>query len=104
MIVDSQTKKQTLVRLMHTEKSSEKKEPPGHTLDSVAKLLHTMASESNFDHTYHMFNAKTFRESLGIPSAIWAELEPLIKDRINEIRAELKAKCGYSNHTPVKQD
>jgi hypothetical protein len=104
MIVDSQTKKQTPARLMHAEKSPDEKEPSGHTLDSVAKLFHTMASESDINHTYHMFNAKTFRESLGIPSAIWAELEPLIKDRINEIRAELKAKRGYSNQTPVKHD
>ena len=75
-----------------------------HTLNSVAKLFHTMALESNIEHTYHMFNAKTFRESLGIPSDIWKELEPAIKDRINEIRADLKAKRGYPNPVPIKHD
>ena len=103
MIVDAQTKIQVPARLMHAEKSSEL-EPPVHTLDSAAKLFHAMAVESIIEHTYHMFNAQTFRESLGIPSAIWAELEPVIKDRINEIRAELKAKHGYTKPAPAQHE
>ena len=51
-----------------------------------------------------MFNTKTFRESLGIPSLIWAELEPPIKDRINEIRAGIKAKCDISYPSPAKHE
>ena len=58
MVVDAQTKKQTPTKLMHTVKPSEDEEANGHTLETVAKLFHTMALESNIEHTYHMFNAK----------------------------------------------
>ena len=67
-------------------------EPSGHTLESISKLFHTMALEGGLDHTYCIFNTRAFREPMGIPSSIWAELEPAIKERINEIRAGLKAK------------
>lgn len=83
MIVDAHSRKQAPSRLMMAETYEE--EPPGHTLESVSKLFHTMASEGGLDHTYCIFNTRAFREPMGIPSSIWAELEPAIKERINEI-------------------
>ena len=73
---------------MHTEIEEE---PPGHTLESVAKLFHTMAQEDGINHTYHMFNTSSFRETLSISSKIWAELEPAIKEKIKEIKANLRS-------------
>ena len=89
---------------MHTTTPSEEENSTKHTMETVAKLFHTMALESNIEHTYHMFNTKTFRESLGISSLIWGKLVPPIKDRINEIRAGIKAKCDISNPSPAKHE
>ena len=48
-----------------------------------------------------MFNTSSFRETLSIPPRIWAELEPAIKERINEIRADLRSQA---NPPPDKQE
>ena len=49
-----------------------------------------MAETGSMQHTYKMFNTKSFRESLSIPDAIWNELEPLVKAKITEIRAKIR--------------
>ncbi len=62
--------------------------------EQVVKLFHTMADEHGYMNTYNMFNTRAFRDSLMIPSAIWAELEPEIREKINEARKRAKEKRG----------
>ena len=69
-----------LVQDKEHEPSLEEKSP-----EEVLKLFHTMSQSSSIHQTYKMFNTKTVRESLSIPEAIWSELEPMIKAKIDEI-------------------
>src|SRR6476620_12509230 len=51
-----------------------------------------------------MFNTKTVRESLSIPEAIWSELEPMIKDKITEIRAKVREKRKEKEQAKLKSE
>ncbi len=55
-------------------------------LENVSNMFNDMMVESRIEATYRMFNARSYRDTLQISTAIWMELEPIIKDRINEIR------------------
>lgn len=63
---------------------------PQMTMEDAAKIFTTMVEESGIEATYRVFNARIFRDRLGIPAAIWNEMEPAIQERVNEIRAKLK--------------
>ena len=87
-------------RLMHVEDISPL-EPPSNipkTLEQVSKIFHSFAQESGLQHTFRMFQARSFRESLSIPSEIWKELEPVIQEQINKIRQKIKER--RSSQTP----
>ena len=73
-------------RLMHVEQDTHdtQQEQP-KTLDQVSRLFHAMAIEDGLETAYNVFNTRTFRDQLSIPTAIWKELEPEIKEKINEI-------------------
>ena len=60
------------------------------TLDRAARIFTTMAEEEGLEFTYKVFNTRALRENLSIPSSIWNELEPSIREKINEIRNKLK--------------
>jgi len=62
-------------------------------MEEVFNMFHEMAQESGIEAIWRMFNARTFRDKLGIPTPIWKELEPPIKEKINEIRDRIK-KCS----------
>jgi hypothetical protein len=49
-----------------------------------------MAKEDGLQETYHVFNSKTFRQSLSIPDATWNKLEPMLKDKITELRNKIR--------------
>lgn len=83
-------------RLMKIEDVSVRESKPQKTTEQVVKLFHTMAKQHGYQNTYNMFNTKTFRDSLMIPSAIWAELEPDIREKINEARKRAREKRGFS--------
>ena len=51
-----------------------------------------MAQQTGVTPAFKAFRSKPFRESLSIPDKIWNELEPLIKDKIISIRANLRKK------------
>ena len=51
-------------------------------LKKIFRMFYSMALEAGIELTYKMFNARLFRDSLTIPTEIWAELEPSIKDKI----------------------
>jgi len=71
------------------EVSTYQHESPSLSLTETRMMFHTMAQESNVQHTYAIFNTKTFREKLQIPEAIWAALKPEIKEEINVIRRKI---------------
>lgn len=78
-------------RLMHTDTDNEIQDPGNptscryDTAEKVTRLFHTMALSGGVSPTYNIFATKSFRENLSIPYKIWAELDPIFKDKINEI-------------------
>ena len=51
-----------------------------------------------------MFNTKTFRDYLKIPTPIWMELEPSIKEKLNEAREKAKLKLDLKNKSNNHQN
>ena len=74
------------------------------TMEEVAELFHQMADEGGLEHTYRMFNTKTFRTNPNIPNPIWKELEPAIKDKIMKIKEKLKKQHPARTPTPVNSE
>jgi len=86
ILIDHNNQNRTPTRLMHVDHE----EAPGMTLDKATHIFTTMAEEDGLEFTYKVFNTRTLRENLSIPSSIWNELEPTIREKINEIRKKLK--------------
>ena len=59
------------------------------------KLFHTISEEHGYNNTYNMFNTRTFRDSLMIPSTLWAELKPKIREKINDARRRAREMKGF---------
>ena len=68
----------------------DQEEAPEMTLDRAAHIFTTMAEEDGLEFTYKIFNTRSLRENLSIPTSIWNKLEPTIREKINEIRKKLK--------------
>ena len=66
---------------------------PTKALEQVSRMFYTMAEEHGLSNTYRMYQTRQFRESLSILSAIWAELEPAIQEKINKNRSKIREKC-----------
>lgn len=64
-------------RLMHVEND----QIEGKSLEEVSRLFTTMAEEEGLETTFRMFNTKIFRDKLSIPTSIWNELEPSIREK-----------------------
>ena len=89
---------------MHVQDKDSDSDTGEKSFEEVTSLFHTMAKAGNVHQTYKMFNTKSFRESLSIPDAIWNELEPLLKEKITKIRAEIreKKKAKAESSSPEK--
>ena len=74
ILIDRANQKKAPTRLMHVTDPS----IPQMTMEDVAKVFSTMVEESGIEATYRVFNARTFRDRLGIPAAIWNGMEPAI--------------------------
>ncbi|HEY8522856.1 MAG TPA: hypothetical protein VIL14_03765, partial [Nitrososphaeraceae archaeon] len=99
ILVDNVNSLKPPSRLMHVEdRTSRIEEPKDKTLEQVTQLFHTIATQNGMYTTYKMFNTQQFRDSLRIPPAIWAELEPSIREKINEARERAKKKRPYNNN------
>ena len=59
------------------------------TTEQVSQAFHDMASKEGVGPAYKIFAMKGYSKSLSITDKIWAELEPLIKEKITAIRAKL---------------
>ena len=86
IIYDYEKKTRAPTRLMHVDKVEDNTK----SLEEVSRIFTTMAEEEGLEITYRMFNTRTFRENMSIPTAIWNELEPAIKQKIGEIRKNLR--------------
>src|SRR5687768_4180532 len=91
-------------RLMFVQDMDPEPEPVGKSAEDVLTLFHTMAESSSIHHVYKMFNTKTVRESLSIPEVIWSELQPMIKDKITEIRAKVRKKRKDNEQAKLKSE
>ena len=73
----------------------------GMTLKQATTCFINHVSQYGLGTTWHMFNVKSYRESLSIPDSIWIQLEPPIKMKIGEIRKKIKAE--RATHIPVNK-
>lgn len=77
--------------MVHVEQDFQPLHESSKSMEEVSNIFHSMALDDGLETTYNLFNTKTFRDQYSIPTAIWKELEPAIREKINEIRAKLKA-------------
>lgn len=61
-------------------------------VEQVTYLFHTMAQQGGLGPTYKICKNRNLRDSLSTPDRIWNELEPMIKEKIIAIRANLRKK------------
>src|SRR5688572_22011080 len=81
----------------------DQEEQKGMTLETAAKMFHTMAEQDGLEFTYKVLNTRLLRENLSIPPSLWNELEPSIREKINEIRNKLKNnQPNYHPRPPAK--
>jgi len=64
----------------------------GCTLDSCIKTVQNLIKETSVVKAYNALSVPTVRQSLSIPDAIWAKLEPALKAKVDEIRKEIRKK------------
>src|SRR5688572_29669633 len=88
ILIDRFNTKKAPTRLMHVQDSN----ISTMRMEDTAKVFTTMVEESGFEAAYRVFYARTFRDRLGIPAAIWNKMEPAIQEKVNKIRAKLKKK------------
>jgi hypothetical protein len=62
------------------------------TLDSCIKTVQNLIKETSPVKAYNALSVPTVRQSLSIPDAIWAKLEPALKAKVDEIRKEIRKK------------
>jgi hypothetical protein len=62
------------------------------TLDSCIKIVQNLIQETSIVKAYNALSVPTVRQSLSIPDAIWAKLEPALKAKVDEIRKEIRKK------------
>ena len=95
ILIDNHNSIKPPSRLMKVEEAPSRREDNSmKTEEQVIKLFHTMAVEEGYEKTYNIFNTKSFRDSLRIPTPIWMELEPEIRKKIEEARKRVKEKRG----------
>jgi hypothetical protein len=61
------------------------------TMNETTLLFANSARESSLCAAYQAFNNRDFLQNLQIPDDIWHALEPSIKEKINALRAKIKA-------------
>ena len=60
------------------------------TVELVTEAFKDLAKKEGTYPAYKIFAIRSFRENLSIPDKIWAELEPMIKEKINAIRKKVR--------------
>ena len=60
-------------------------------IDATTLLFAEATRESSLFTAYQSFNNRPIRQSMRIPDDIWHALEPAIKEKVNTIRAKVRA-------------
>ena len=66
-------------------------EPGWLTKEETTLLFANAARETNVFAAYQSFNNRSIRHSMRIPDDIWYAMEPDLKERVNALRAKVKA-------------
>ena len=74
-----------------TVKNSTEEESEWLTMDATALLFAEATREPSLFTAYQSFNNRPIRQSMRIPDDIWHALEPAIKEKVNTIRAKVRA-------------
>ncbi len=61
-----------------------------HNSEDVIDRIHLMMQEASPIQVYQALQSPTMRESLNIPTLLWKELEPKLRERIMEIRDSIR--------------
>jgi hypothetical protein len=88
-ILLDQERAQTPRRVMNVTGNVE--EPKWLTIEESSLLLANAVSESNAYVAYQAFNNRPMRQSMRIPDDIWHAMEPDLKERVNALRAKVRA-------------
>ena len=72
--------------------SLDNQEEPNH--EDIIRKIQIMMQETSPIQVYQVLQSPTMRENLNIPTALWVLLEPKLKERIMELRAEIRKKKG----------
>jgi len=65
-------------------------EEPCH--EDTIQMIQMMIQETSPVQVYQALQSPTIRESLNIPPALWKVLEPKMKEKIMELRSEIRKK------------
>jgi len=71
--------------------------------EDTIKKIQLMMQEASPLQVYQALRSPTMRESLNIPNALWKELEPKLKERIMEIRDEIRKKKEHNKKETEKE-
>ena len=83
----------TSSKMLNTVKEDEQdSKDPEPSLDECMKVIQSLAQETSVVQAYNALKSPMVRTSLNIPTAIWLKLEPQLKQRINEIKDEIRKK------------
>ena len=69
------------------------------TVEECVSVVQNLISETSLTHVYNALQGKTFRDRLNILGPIWQQLEPQLKEKINEIKAAIRKKKSSSDST-----
>ena len=61
-----------------------------------------MVDEDGIVNAYRVFNTRTFRQTMSIPDRLWNEMEPIMTDKINELRKKLRMQQSQQKIIKVK--
>jgi hypothetical protein len=66
-------------------------------------LVKGLIDESGIQKAYSVLQVNSVRESLHIPHAIWVKLEPKLKEKIEDIKRQIRQESGKTNY-PKEQN
>ena len=66
--------------------------PPEPSHEDIINKIQMMMQETSPVQVYQALRSPTMRDSLSIPTALWKELEPSLRERIMEIRESIRKK------------
>jgi hypothetical protein len=77
-------------KMLNTHKEEIEERTPD--IDECLKIVQNLMKETSLKRTFNALQSLTVCTSLNIPGDIWHQLEPQMKEKINEIKAEVRKK------------